>query len=227
MLADAPPHYSTFGPPDCDAFQTLPATSRRTGPGRAWLWACLALVVVVGLLCHMLPGRLGPNAQVDLSMSPGSAPHEEWQAYRYMIANGTNYRLYGPASGPHVVCIHGALDFSYTMDPIAARLAAYGYRVLNYDLIGCGHTPRSALYPAYGAKAHIEQLRGLLQALGWADRPVHIIGHSLGAQIAPMYTHEYGNGTVRSLVLMAPPGFRISPEFRYMFPVHCIMEYSV
>lgn len=112
----------------------------------------------------------------------------------------THYELAGPDSGRTVVLVHGFSVPSYIWDSTFVALAATGYRVLRYDLIGRGWSDRADV--AYDAPTHDTQLTELLDSLGIVG-PVDIAGLSFGGLVSAWFAAEHPT-RVRTLVLVDP-----------------------
>jgi pimeloyl-ACP methyl ester carboxylesterase len=108
---------------------------------------------------------------------------------------------YGDADAPElVVCLHGlggsALNFG-----LVAPLLAEGRRVLVPDLLGHGRSfATTSDEPAVDSQ--LQMLGRLLERE--SDRPVVLVGHSMGGILAMMYALRLP-GTVECLVLLDPP----------------------
>lgn len=84
--------------------------------------------------------------------------------------------------GPVVIAVHGVLgNMSVFYYSIANHIAAAGYEVVLYDLRGHG---LSECPPCgYLIEDMVADLEALIEGLG-SDRPVHVVGYSLGGTIA-------------------------------------------
>jgi len=111
-------------------------------------------------------------------------------------------------AGEVVLLIHGSLcDYRYWRWQIPQL--GESYRVAAASLRGCW--PRAGTHPdpGYGIATHAEDMIALARALG-EGRPVHVLGHSRGAQVAvelALRAPEY----CKTLTL-ADPGFRFAHE---------------
>lgn len=137
----------------------------------------------------------------------------------------------GPRRGYPLVFLHGITGshryWIRRVAPLARR-----FRVLLPDLPGFGHSPKPHVH--YTPALFLEALRGLLGRLALADRPLTIVGHSLGSIVAAEYVRRYPRGVER-LVLMNLPRFhdpelahRVywlgSPSYRKLLRQHSALE---
>jgi pimeloyl-ACP methyl ester carboxylesterase len=113
-------------------------------------------------------------------------------------------RALGPEHGYPLVFLHG-ITGSHRYWIRKARPLARRYRVILPDLPGFGRSPKPDTH--YTPALFIEALRGLLLRMGLADRPLSIVGHSLGSVIAAEYARRYPRGIER-LVFMNLPRFQ-------------------
>lgn len=134
-----------------------------------------------------------------------------------------------PTSGgddaPLVVLVHGsgALDRDetvYTNKPfrdIAEGLAAKGIATLRYD-------KRTYIYRQPVASMDDETILDALSAISLAhhySRRVYILGHSLGAMLAPLIA-DRANGQLEGIIMMAAPARDmetvVREQFDYLLP---------
>ena len=92
-----------------------------------------------------------------------------------------HYRLDGRRDGPPVLLIHGATVPGWEFDRFVPLLEAAGYRCVRPDLYGHGHSDRPRA--RYSHALFVRQLREFIATLA-LDRPMILIGHSLGAALA-------------------------------------------
>lgn len=114
----------------------------------------------------------------------------------FLNINNKNLYFESVGQGTPLVLIHSALMDSRMWETQVKELSAQ-YQVITYDLYGYG---QSAFTDAKQVD-HIEDLRGLLDALGISK--AHILGASMGSEIAMRFALEYPAYT-RSLVLVGP-----------------------
>lgn len=131
-----------------------------------------------------------------------TAEVREMQAGDYItLSDGvTHYQLRGPANAQVVVLIHGFSVASYVWDHNVTELVNAGFRVLTYDLFGRGYSDRPEV--TYNLDLFTRQLNDLLTVLK-IDRPVDVVGLSMGGYIAAGFTNQHPE-RVRRVILMAP-----------------------
>lgn len=98
--------------------------------------------------------------------------------------------------GEPVMLAHGFAMSRRAMDPLAERLARR-FRVVSFDLRGHGATRCPADDSAYSYPLLLQDWLGLMDHL--STRSAHLVGHSMGGQIALMMAIECPE-RVRSLV---------------------------
>ncbi len=111
-------------------------------------------------------------------------------------------------TGELVLLIHGSLcDYRYWRWQIPELSGSY--RVIAPSLRGCWPHAGTHPDPGYSVAAHVDDMIALAKTLG-GGQPVHVLGHSRGAQIALEFALQ-APGHCKSLVL-ADPGFRFAHE---------------
>lgn len=156
--------------------------------------AWLVMVLLLGLIVVYQLRNIETQSVQDLDLSglPGQ---------RIELPVGASYyELAGPLDGPKVVLVHGFSVPSYIWDPTFEDLAAAGFRVLRYDLLGRGYSDRPVV--DYTPDHFAQQLLELQDALGW-HAPVHVVGLSMGGLVSASYAAEHKE-RVRTLSLIAP-----------------------
>ncbi|CAF4193633.1 unnamed protein product [Rotaria sp. Silwood2] len=92
-----------------------------------------------------------------------------------------------------IIAIHGWLDNLNSLIPVAERLVNHhsNYEICLYDRAGHGfssHIPKGFDY----SNAHnLQDLRTIIQSLGWNKEKFSIIGHSYGAILGMSYAASY------------------------------------
>lgn len=98
---------------------------------------------------------------------------------------------------PRVLCLHGWLDNAASFIPLAERLGHLDLVAL--DLPGHGHSEHRHPTTRYHFMDYLFDVDAALDALEWSD--CHLLGHSLGAAIAAVYSAGAPE-RVRSIVLL-------------------------
>jgi pimeloyl-ACP methyl ester carboxylesterase len=114
-----------------------------------------------------------------------------------------HYWDYGQESKPPLVLVHGGLDHARSWDRVAASLCA-DYHVYALDLRGHGDS-QWAPGALYSVAEHVLDLAALCDVIG--ERPLTLVGHSLGGVISLAYAGTFPN-LVRKVVSiegMGPP----------------------
>ncbi|MBK7906706.1 MAG: alpha/beta hydrolase [Gemmatimonadetes bacterium] len=138
----------------------------------------------------------------------------------------TYYEVAGPDTGRVALLVHGFSVPSYIWDSTFTSLAAAGYRVIRYDLMGRGWSDRPDA--AYDGPMFDAQILALLDSLG-VRGTVDLFGLSFGGFVTAHFTAAHGD-RVRTLVLVDPivegptdPGFLAWPLVgRYVFQVTAV-----
>jgi len=106
--------------------------------------------------------------------------------------------------GAVVVLVHGYAEHSTRYEPTARRLARDGYAVQTLDLRGHGRSEGKRCF----IRAFAEYLTDVEAALltaerAWPDRPVFLMGHSMGGLISALFVLDR-TVPVSGLVVSAP-----------------------
>ncbi|SUI67175.1 alpha/beta fold hydrolase [Shewanella morhuae] len=130
-------------------------------------------------------------------------------------------RLWGPKDKPLLLALHGWLDNANSFEPLAAYLLEY--QILAIDWPGHGFSAhRPGHYPLHWVD-YLYDLDVLLTAL--PQKPIAIIGHSLGGIIASAYTATFPE-KVNKLVLiealspLSEPAMQAKARLRKSFYQH-------
>ncbi len=104
----------------------------------------------------------------------------------------TAYRLRGDASAPALVLVFGGFHFPRNCDAFFDALASElgpEFAVLSYDYWGRGDS--AAPDARYDERLYLEQIDGLLAALGLAERKLAVLGYSFGGSLALHFTRAH------------------------------------
>src|ERR671939_330114 len=109
----------------------------------------------------------------------------------------------GPQDGQPLLLVHGNLTTGRFWQAVADRLPGH-FRAVAPDLRAFGRTERRPIDATRGLRDWSDDLRSLVEALGWADqRRVHAAGWSMGGGILQQYELDHP-GDLASLTLVAP-----------------------
>ncbi|MEV3873530.1 alpha/beta hydrolase [Streptomyces sp. NPDC049906] len=111
---------------------------------------------------------------------PNAAEPVRFLRARLVLPDGRrlSYLDLGPAGGRPLLALHGHLGEGVDFVPLARRLARDGWRVFAPDQRGHGDSDRAHRYDRAG---YLDDLERLLTHLGLGERPLPVLGHSLGA----------------------------------------------
>lgn len=132
-----------------------------------------------------------------------------------------HYYLEGPENAPLVVLIHGFSVPSYVWEPTTAFLNKNGYRTLRFDLYGRGYSDRPNL--TYDISLFTDQLTGLIGLVA-PDRPLTIVGLSMGGPIAARYAHQSPD-RVQGVVLISPVVIQVTNKEIFPLNIPWVGEY--
>jgi pimeloyl-ACP methyl ester carboxylesterase len=115
----------------------------------------------------------------------------------------SNCWVSGPEDGRPVLLVHGNITTGRFWQAVAERLPA-AYRVVAPDLRSFGRTQAKPVDATRGLRDWSDDLRALVEKLGWADRgAIHAAGWSMGGGILQQYAIDHA-GDLASLTLVAP-----------------------
>jgi pimeloyl-ACP methyl ester carboxylesterase len=112
-----------------------------------------------------------------------------------------HYRLKGNPRGRPILLLHGITGSGSYWRGAEGDLGR-DHLLLMPDLIGFGDSPKPDV--DYRVDLFVETLRGLLEDLGWADRPCLMVGHSLGAIVGLEYLVRHPGAFERMAILSLP-----------------------
>ncbi|HVV26219.1 MAG TPA: alpha/beta hydrolase [Candidatus Saccharimonadales bacterium] len=124
------------------------------------------------------------------------------------------YRLAKPldvGAGQPVIFLHGVGKTGHTWQHVVARLAHRPYRLVAFDLLGFGASPKPA-WILYDIDDHAGTVIAAIEKIN-DKRPVILVGHSLGALVALRIARRRPD-LVRHLVLYEMPLYEGLPEKR-------------
>lgn len=100
----------------------------------------------------------------------------------FVDTNGIRMAVYEAGSGPAIILLHGFPELAFSWRHQLPALAAAGFWAVAPDLRGYGRTDKPADVGAYRIEELIDDIAGLLAALG-LDRAV-FVAHDWGALLA-------------------------------------------
>ncbi len=124
------------------------------------------------------------------------------------------YRLAKPLDtgvGQPVVLLHGIGRTGQTWQHITELLAGKPYRLVAFDLLGFGASPKPA-WPPYDVDDHARAIIASIEKLH-LDQPAILVGHSMGCLVAVRLARLRPD-LVRHLVLYEMPLYEGLPEKR-------------
>jgi epoxide hydrolase 4 len=103
---------------------------------------------------------------------------------REVIANGSRFvvSLFGAATLPAVLVLHGFPDDRIGMSDLARRLAESGFHCVVPDQLGCGESDAPAHARRYAIDLLADDVEAILAELG-VER-AHVVGHDWGGAVA-------------------------------------------
>jgi pimeloyl-ACP methyl ester carboxylesterase len=115
----------------------------------------------------------------------------------------THCWVWGPENGEPVLLVHGNLTTGRFWKSVAERLGD-GYRVVAPDMRAFGRTEQKGIDATRGARDWSDDLRALVEKLGWGDAGrIHIGGWSMGGSIVMQYAIDHPRD-LASITLVAP-----------------------
>lgn len=161
-----------------------------------WLDILITILLLALVILAMLPRWLSDEKRYLAEVLKASP-----ELNTVTLSRGeTHYQLLGEPQNPTIVLIHGFSVPSFAWESNREALATSGFQVLTFDLYGRGFSARPSI--KYTQDLFVEQLNDLLEALN-IDKPVHLVGLSLGGSIASFFNQTYPE-KVASVSLLAP-----------------------
>ncbi|XP_047221360.1 serine hydrolase-like protein isoform X1 [Girardinichthys multiradiatus] len=112
-------------------------------------------------------------------------------------------KVWGPDHGRPVLCLHGWADNCGTFNTLLPLLPK-DFRYIAVDLAGHGRSSHRPPGVLYAFPSYVMDVRRVVDALQW--RKFSIIGHSMGGNIAGMFSALYPE-MVDSMILLDSYGF--------------------
>jgi len=114
----------------------------------------------------------------------------------------TAVRIHGAPGGVPVVLVHGNVSSSRFFEELMETLPS-SWHVLAPDLRGFGDSQRLPVDAVRGVSDYADDLHSLVETVGLAGTPFHLLGWSLGGGVAMQYAIDHP-GQLASLTLLAP-----------------------
>jgi len=143
--------------------------------------------------------------------------------YSQMITAGTFngvggtelfFRVIEPLTAPKaaVILVHGHGDHSGGMQNLFKRLVKSGYIVYTFDLRGHGKSSgkRGFIQSWDEFRGDLHEFRNLV-ALDQPERPLYIVGHSLGGLITLDYALDYSDGISGIIAISPAISYEVKP----------------
>lgn len=112
-------------------------------------------------------------------------------------SDGTTIAYNSRGSGPAVVLIHGLTGSQEDFSPLAKGLAGAGFRAIVFDVRGHGASGKPHSPDAYGQQI-VRDIRNMLDHLSVDS--AHVIGYSMGGDIANKFREMYPKRTISCVV---------------------------
>src|SRR5438067_1641767 len=125
----------------------------------------------------------------------------------------------GPANGPIAILVHGWSSSSFTWAPIIPALNRR-YRCIAVDLPGFGRSPAPAAPPTIAGYADL--IAQIIER--FSDRPVLVLGHSMGGQIAATLSLRHPMLIDRMVLLNPALSGRLSTRVNLLIKPHVWAE---
>lgn len=156
----------------------------------------LILLATVSTAILILPAIFDKENEVLNSENRKNAPGEF-----ISLPNGvTHYEMFGHDIAKTVLLVHGFSVPGYIWDPTFKALKENGFQVIRFDLFGRGYSDRPNV--VYNGELFTQQIADLLIALK-IDKPIDIIGLSMGGPIVSEFANKYSE-KIRKVILIAP-----------------------
>ncbi|RMC37965.1 alpha/beta fold hydrolase [Paracoccus alkanivorans] len=157
-----------------------------------------------------LARRAARRAGLDITRLRGTGRRgrielSDIQAAEGRTSGGLASSYWGPEGGTPVLLVHGFAGDRITFEQLGKGLGRAGLRARAVDLPGHGETVDEA--------AGFDDLVAALLAELTPARPVHLIGHSLGAAVAVRAARQ---GGAASLTLIAPAGLGLGIDHEFI-----------
>src|SRR5271170_2407004 len=114
---------------------------------------------------------------------------EETHGFANVLGHRLFYRTFGTATRGTVLGLHGGPGASHDYLLPFTDLCEDGYRVVLFDLLGCGRSEVPSDHSGFTLAHNVEEVEGIRTALDLGR--VHLIGSSYGGLLALAYAVRY------------------------------------
>ena len=97
----------------------------------------------------------------------------------------------GPEDGPLLLLLHGTARTSWEWHHQQPRLAKAGFRTVALDMRGYSPGARPEGKKNYTVLEYVKDTLAIADELGWAERPFHLMGASIGSTISWTLASKY------------------------------------
>ena len=111
-----------------------------------------------------------------------------------------NYQIFGQASSPKLVFLHGIMGQGRNWGSLAKKLAK-DFQCLIYDQRGHGRSKAPERFEWGGFS---QDLKELLNYLEWTQ-PIHLVGHSMGGRVALDFANLYPESLEKLVIIDISP----------------------
>lgn len=119
-------------------------------------------------------------------------------------SDGVRLAVHETGQGPPIVAVHGYPDNHRVWDALTEQLLDR-FRVITYDVRGCGDSDQPADRAAYRMERLVDDLAAVLAVVSPAE-PVHLLGHDWGSvQCWPALTDTRLVGRIASFTSISGP----------------------
>lgn len=132
----------------------------------------------------------------------------------YKELNDLYYSVHG--EGDAVILVHGVAASMHDWDVLVPNLVDSGYKSIALDLLGHGNSKKPRDPKFYTSNYVYYTFKNWMDLLP-LEKPINIIGHSLGCYIALQYAISYPSN-VRSMILISPyyRSDQLSPVLKFL-----------
>ncbi len=124
-------------------------------------------------------------------------PGVEREGFANVLGHRLFYRTFGVPTAGTVVGLHGGPGATHDYLVPLADLATDGYRVVLFDLLGCGRSDVPSDHSLFSLDHNVEEVEGIRTSLALGN--IHLLGSSYGGLLALAYALRYQRN-LRSLI---------------------------